>query len=173
MTIERKKTILSYKRDETGHLMCHLCDFKPKATPKHPHGNASTLHYHLKNHTNEFAHVCEICNHGFLQKQVLENHKLARHPELCQKEVEQFRCPYPNCEFQSLTKSNRRIHFLRKHCEKEVEATMETVLTETGKLLRCKCCSTDLKSRTAFYYHVGACMLSHNMDVDPLLATVC
>ena len=98
-----KKEKFSYKRDSDGHLMCNECDFKPKPTTKHPKGNPSTLHYHLKSHEGNFAFECKTCKKSFLQKLTLTNHILSRHPELNEKIVT-FNCPEPNCEFKSITK---------------------------------------------------------------------
>lgn len=171
---EQKKELFIFKRDANGHLMCDRCEFKPKPTPKHPLGNPSTLHYHMKKHEGDYAHICKVCNHGFLHKLTLETHMAARHPEQnTGKQLEKFRCPVEGCDFESVTKANRRIHFLRKHCSDAVMKHMTEVSVENKKEIQCSCCSERFKSNTAFHYHIGKCLVDHNIQVHTLLASVC
>ena len=132
-------------RDSDGHLQCSYdkCSFKPKATPAHPHGNPSTMHYHIKTkHTGEFAHVCSVCKHGFLHAMTLQTHMAARHPEVRQATtLETYRCPLDNCDFESLTKANRRIHFLRKHCREQVAQYQMESLVVGKKYIQWGCCN--------------------------------
>ena len=174
-TPNSKKVIRSYKRDETGHLMCDKCTFKPKPTTKYPKGNPGTLHYHMKSkHEGDFAHVCSICQHGFLHKMTLDTHMAARHPEhQDKKDIKTYACPVDGCEFEALTKSNRRIHFLRKHCHDSVLKYLEESVENTTRQYKCKCCQTVMNSNTAFHYHIAQCLVSHNIDVHPHLASVC
>jgi hypothetical protein len=160
-----KKEIVSYKRDANGHLMCHKCDFKPKATAAHPFGNPSTLHYHLKKqHDNDCAFICKTCGYAFLHKLSLETHIASRHPETIQN-VETFKCDCPGCTFESLTRGNLEIHKARKHCSELVNQYMETLFVEKTKLYRCTCCAKDFKSGTSFNYHIVRCLASHNIDL--------
>jgi len=165
-----------YKRDENGHLMCghDKCSFKPKSTPTHPNGNPSTMHYHMKKHAGDFAHVCSVCKHGFLHALTLQTHMAARHPEIRQQTtVEVYKCPLDNCEFESLTKANRRIHFLRKHCREQVSNYQTEIIVDNKKVIQCSCCSEQFKSGTAFHYHIGSCMISKGIEVHELLESVC
>jgi len=166
-----------YMRDSDGHLQCSYdkCSFKPKATPAHPHGNPSTMHYHIKTkHTGEFAHVCSVCKHGFLHAMTLQTHMAARHPEVRQATtLETYRCPLDNCDFESLTKANRRIHFLRKHCREQVAQYQMESLVDGKKSIQCGCCNEQFKSGTAFHYHIGSCMISKGLEVHTMLQSVC
>lgn len=170
-----KKQQFSYKRDASGHLICEKCNFKPKSTARHPLGNVSTMHYHMKKHEGNYAHICQVCKHGFLHKLTLDTHMAARHPEQNQNsKLEKFQCPVDGCEFISVTKANRRIHFLRKHCHEAVLKNMMEAKTEEGKKeIQCGCCQLKFKSNTAFHYHVGKCLVDHNVDAHPLLASIC
>ena len=167
----------TYTKDENGHLMCNYekCSFKPKATPAHPNGNPSTLHYHIKTkHTGEYAHVCSVCKHGFLHALTLQTHMAARHPEVRQQNpAELYKCPLEGCEFESLTKANRRIHFLRKHCHEQVVQYQGDAIVDGKKMIQCGCCNETFKSGTAFHYHIGSCMILKNVPVHDLLESVC
>jgi hypothetical protein len=169
-----KKELFSYKRDENGHLMCDRCSFKPKATPTHPNGNPSTLHYHMKKHEGDFAFVCQVCSHGFLHKVSLDTHMASRHPEsVQQKTIEMYSCCADDCDFTSLTKSNLIIHFMRKHCGDEVKKCMKHVEVENKKEIQCTCCSQNFKSGTAFHYHVAKCFQAHEIQTHPQLKEIC
>lgn len=171
---DTKKENYVYARDATGHLLCEECGFKPKATERHPKGNPSTMHYHLKKHQGDFAHVCAVCQKGFLHKLTLDTHRAARHPTVQQETVELYMCPVVNCDFESLTKANRRIHFLRKHCHDQVVNYQEDLVVDSKKMIRCGCCRHEtFKSGTAFHYHIGRCMLNNEIEVSPLLESVC
>jgi hypothetical protein len=162
---QKKKEIVSYKRDDTGHLMCHLCNFRPKATPAHPHGNPSTLHYHLKKqHEGNCSFVCKHCNYPFLHKLALETHIASRHPETLTK-VEMFHCDVPGCEFESLTRGNLEIHKARKHCSNFVNQYLDIQEIEKKKVYHCNCCQKAYKSGTSFNYHIVKCLQSHNIEV--------
>ena len=161
---QTKKELVSYKRDVNGHLMCHKCDFKPKATPAHPFGNPSTLHYHLKKqHDGNCSHVCKTCGYAFLHKLALDTHIASRHPETLER-VETFRCNVPGCEFESLTLGNLEIHKARKHCSNLVNQYLETIHIENKKVYHCQCCNKDFKSSTSFNYHIVKCLDQHNID---------
>ena len=175
MPADTKKELFTYKRDENGHLMCDRCSFKPKATPTHPNGNPSTLHYHMKKHEGDFGFVCEICKHGFLHKVSLETHMASRHPDsMTQKDVNTYSCCADGCDFTSLTKSNLIIHFMRKHCSEEVKKNMIPVEGEDKKKeIQCRCCQNNFKSGTAFHYHIAKCFSSNNIQAHPQLKEIC
>ncbi len=161
-TSTKKKEVISYKRDADGNLMCHLCNFRPKPTPSHPHGNPSTLHYHLKKkHTGDCSHVCKSCGYAFLHKLALETHMASRHPELNQK-VEMFHCDCAGCNFESLTRGNLEIHKARKHYSNVVNQHLEIMDVDNTKLYRCSCCQKDFKSGTSYHYHILKCLEDHN-----------
>lgn len=160
-TSEKKKEVVSYKRDESGHLMCHLCSFKPKPTQAHPLGNPSTLHYHLKKkHDGNCEHVCKTCGYAFLHKIALDTHIASRHPELNQK-VEMFRCPIDGCQYESLTLGNLEIHKARKHYPNVVSKNLQMVELENKKMYKCLCCQENYKSSSAFHYHIMKDLLTH------------
>jgi hypothetical protein len=161
----KKKELVSYKRDETGHLLCHLCSFKPKPTPTHPHGNPSTLHYHLKKqHEGNCSYVCRHCNYPFLHKLALETHIASRHPETVTN-LEMFRCDVAGCEFESITRGNLEIHKARKHCSSTVNQYLDIQEEEKTKIYRCNCCQKNYKSGTAFNYHILKCLNTYNIAV--------
>ncbi len=158
---EQKKEVFRYKKDEKGHLMCHMCDFKPKPTKASPLGNPSTLCHHIqKCHSNDSFHVCPTCKHDFLHKFALETHIASRHPELSQK-VKSFHCDVQGCDFESITRGNLQIHKARKHYADLVANHLEIVEVEKKKNYRCKCCQKDSNSSTAFNHHILKCLEDH------------
>jgi hypothetical protein len=166
---ETKKESFTYKRDASGHLLCHICGYKPPSTPNRPHGNPSTLHYHLKKHEGAFPFVCSICDHGFLHKMSLETHMASQHPNHEKtKQVETFKCDIPGCEFESLTRGNLEIHKARKHYSEDVNRYMQVQEVEKKKVVNCTCCHKSFKSGTAFHYHILKCIQNHDL---PLIAS--
>ena len=163
----KKKEPISYKRDANGHLMCHICDFMPDATPKHPHGNPSTLHYHIKRHSGDCPYVCKACGHPFLHKLALETHIASRHPEANQK-VEMFRCTEPGCEFESLTRGNLQIHKARKHYSSLVNQYLAPMEVDKKRVYHCKCCTNDYKSSTSFNHHILKCLDMHRPEAPDM-----
>lgn len=152
---------LVYKRDESGHLICERCGFKPKPTERHPKGNPSTMHYHMKKHTNDFPYECSICKSGFPQKQNLVNHMKARHAEHLKEKENAFKCPIPNCSFQSITKGNCLIHCARRHFDEIVSNHLDLCCEEDEKIYRCCCCGEkEYKNPTGFYHHILKCLIS-------------
>jgi hypothetical protein len=104
----------------------------------------------------------------------LDTHMAARHPEVNANAVHEiFKCPIDGCTFEAFTKANRRIHFLRKHCRDILNNYCEEVLIEEKKCLKCVTCSETFNSNTAFHYHCGKCFLNHNIEVHPMLASIC
>lgn len=171
-TIQREeKKKVSYKRDTDGHLMCHLCEFKPNATAAHPKGNPSTLCHHIqKKHsgTNQLAYVCKHCGHGFLHKFSLETHIASRHPEANQT-VEMFKCDVQGCEYESLTRGNLEIHKARKHYSDIVAQSLQLVEQEASKAYNCICCMKTFNSSSAFNYHIVKDLQVHKEFVAVLV----
>ena len=153
-----KKETYVYKRDEKGHLLCEKCGFQPKPTEKHPLGNPSTMHYHMKKHTNDFPYECSICKSGFPQKQNLLNHMKARHPDHSKEKENMFHCPIEGCTFQSVTKGNCLVHCARRHYSQDVDEYLNVKEEGEKKVHMCLCCGKDYKSPTAFYYHILKCL---------------
>jgi hypothetical protein len=82
----------------------------------------------------------------------------AKHPEQqTQKKPAVIKCPHDGCEFESLTKANCRVHFLRKHCKELVDDILEDKAT-------CKECNKAHGSPTAFYYHAVGCIAFEEGD---------
>jgi KRAB domain-containing zinc finger protein len=130
-----------YIRNENGHFVCPNCEVVKK--------NQNTMYYHMKKHEGKLPFECDICKKDFVQKSSLEVHKLSKH-KAAKKEVETFKCVFDNCEFESVTKANRRIHCLRKHFHDEVSKIMDDN--------NCSRCNKTFQSQTAFYYHVSSCI---------------
>ena len=159
MIVKTRETF-DYKKDETGHLLCERCGFKPKATKCHPKGNPSTMHYHMKKHMNDFPYECLVCKTGFPQKQNLINHMKARHPEQLKEKENMFRCPIDGCSFQSISKGNCVIHCARRHYTALVENHLELKQVGSTKVYHCACCSgKDYKNPTGFYHHILKCLI--------------
>jgi hypothetical protein len=146
------KDILIYKRDSEGHYLCDKCGYRT------PSKHMSTMHYHMKKHTNDFPYECSICKCGFAQKQTLHNHMKARHPEQLKEKENPFKCPIQNCPFESITKGNCLIHCARRHNSELVDSQLTIQVAEGKKIYHCECCTKDFKSPTAYYYHILKCL---------------
>lgn len=157
------KDTLVYKRDADGHLLCERCGFRPKSTPRHPNGNPSTMHYHMKKHTNDFPYECSVCKSGFPQKINLLNHMKARHPNHSKEKENMFKCPHENCSFQSITKGNCLIHCARRHYSNIVDDHIQIIAEENKRVYNCTCCTKQFKSATAFYYHILKCLTTFDL----------
>jgi hypothetical protein len=72
------------------------------------------------------------------------------------KNAEMFECPHKDCDYSSLTKANRRIHYFRVHMKDIIDKNV-TKLDE-GAGYDCKSCEKILKSQTSLYYHIGDCL---------------
>ncbi len=133
------------------------------------------MHYHLKKHSGVTDYICTSCNKQFLQKQTLELHIHARHPELLQKptkldtvttgqalpastkasSIKLHKCPMEGCEFSSLSKGNCRIHCMRIHYG---EYSNEHIVRGEGGTCTCALCDEEFKSLTHAYYHMATCL---------------
>jgi hypothetical protein len=141
----------TYQKNADGHYVCPTCG---KTTERQ-----NTMHYHMKRHEGKFPFECTLCKKGFLQKSTLDLHIAARHTTDAEKK---FKCPAKGCEFETLTKANLQIHFLRKHCKEEVNAM--SITNEGTPGITCKGCSKHCNSTTAFHYHVASCIQLPNGD---------
>jgi hypothetical protein len=145
---------LEYIRNDDGHFICPYCgEVKERQ---------NTMHYHMKKHDGEMPFKCKTCKKGFLQKQTLDLHIQAKHPELIIKEnkpKKEYCCPFKDCTFKSLSKGNRRIHAMRIHFKKDLEEFIE----HSSSTYKCLICSDQFDSSTHFYYHLGDC--AYNYDI--------
>lgn len=129
-----------YIKNDNGDFVCPSCDVVKK--------KQNTMYYHMKKHEGKLQFECDICKKEFVQRSSLEAHKISRHKHI-QKE-DMYDCPFGDCEFESLTKSNRRIHCMRKHFKDETDVILDNTT--------CKECKVVFKSLTAFYYHASDCI---------------
>jgi hypothetical protein len=138
-----------YQKTEDGQYLCPIC----KQTKK----NQNTMHYHLKKHAGDLNHSCKDCDAKFLHASQLKNHVLVFHTD--PDKVAKLRCPHPNCNFQTLTKSNRIIHYLRKHCDTEVAKLLSIQKRAEGSsVYHCNSCEQNYVSNTSFCYHTKECL---------------
>jgi KRAB domain-containing zinc finger protein len=138
----------TYQKNAAGEYVCGIC----QATKK----NQNTMHYHLKTHEGHLPFQCTTCKKEFLHSQTLAVHVAARHS----KETG-LKCPI--CPHKTLTKANRIIHFLRKHCEE-----VNTLKSE----LVCPTCSKECNSSTAFLYHLSTGCLVLSTERQNQLNTI-
>jgi hypothetical protein len=167
------KTSRKYQTNSTGEYVCPHCIY----TANH----MSTMHYHLKKHSGVTDYICTTCNKQFLQKQTLELHIHARHPEQVQTKTIKLRdlraakaagqaltlpsaptspiklhtCPMKGCDFSSLSKGNCRIHCMRIHY---AEYSNEHIVRGEGGTCSCALCDEEFKSLTHAYYHMASCL---------------
>jgi len=130
-----------YIKNESGEFVCPNCNIVKK--------NQNTMYYHMKKHEGKLDFECSICSKEFLQKSSLSLHMLSKHKT--QEVVDTYKCIVPECNFESLTKGNRRTHIMRKHFKVETDALLEE---HTG----CSCCKESFPSTSAFYYHSINCV---------------
>ena len=145
----------TYQKNAAGEFVCPHCNAVKK--------NQNTMHYHLKKHDGQLPHACKHCDKRFLQAQTLANHIAARHSD-----IERAALPCPCCEFTTVTKSNRIIHFVRKHCQEALKDSF--MMTDEGHFT-CTACSKVCKSSTAFHYHVAGCLTLEG-ETQQQLATI-
>uniref|UniRef100_A0A6C0D6S1 C2H2-type domain-containing protein n=1 Tax=viral metagenome TaxID=1070528 RepID=A0A6C0D6S1_9ZZZZ len=145
-----------YIKNENGHFICPNCEVVKK--------NQNTMYYHMKKHEGKLPFECDICQKDFLQKSSLELHKLSKH-STTKKETKMFQCVFDNCDFKSITKSNRRIHCLRKHFKEEIDKIMD----ENNS---CNSCNKTFQSSTAFYYHVIDCIKVDTVEKQKFLTLI-
>ena len=125
----------AYQKNAEGMFVCSICQAVKK--------NQNTMHYHMKNHEGHLPFECKICKKEFLHSQTLALHISARHSK---EEAANLKCPC--CSYKTLTRANRIIHFIRKHCEEELKLFSNSGLT-------CPTCKKECNSQTAFLYHIA------------------
>lgn len=131
-----------YITNDNGQYVCPICSAVKE--------KMNTMHYHLKNHDNNYPFECNKCKYKCMQKKSLENHILTQHSSDTEK-CKPFKCVFPNCSFESFTKGNRKIHCSRKHFKEEIDK----IRNEENS---CDVCKKTFKSNEAFDYHVLNCI---------------
>jgi hypothetical protein len=157
-----KPATRKYQKNANGDYTCPHCIYTAH--------NMSTMHYHLKKHSGVSNYVCMTCNKQFLQKQTLELHIHARHPELTSTpkalpaaekpaaattSIKVHTCAVQGCEFSSLSKGNCRIHCMRIHY---ADYSNEYIARGQDGTCTCTVCDTEFKSLTHAYYHMASCL---------------
>ena len=150
---------IEYIRNEDGHFVCPYC--------KKVKERQNTMHYHIHKHMitqeeKEMPYKCKTCKKGFLQKQTLDLHIQAKHPNVILKEnkpKKEYCCPFDKCTFKSLSKGNRRIHAMRIHFKKDLEEFID----HSSSSHKCLICSEEFNSSTHFYYHLGDCAYKYDI----------
>ncbi len=153
-------TKYTYQRNENGDFTCPHC---PKVVPAK---NASTMHYHLKRHEGNLPFACKSCDYKCLFQRTLDLHSVSKHPNEKQAQpISTLKCPINGCTFESLTKGNCIIHFMRKHCKPEVAQ----ILSENDT---CSRCNLEFQSNTAFQYHATSCIQIQDATKAKMLQTL-
>jgi KRAB domain-containing zinc finger protein len=143
---------IKYTRNKNGDFVCGFCN---KIVPK---DKQNTMHYHLKKHSGDLPYECTTCGKRFTQKQSLELHIQVRHPTVptvANNQPKEYQCPVEGCHYSDHRAANRRIHFLRKHCLKEINKVRD------GN--SCKVCNKHCNSQSSFFYHIGKCLDGSNI----------
>ncbi len=143
---------IKYYLNQDNEYVCQVCGETKRLQ--------STMHYHMKKHEEAKPYNCKLCNYGCLQKCTLDHHMKAKHPDqqtTTDQKKQTIKCPHKGCDFESLTKANCRIHFLRKHCKELIDEVLEGKST-------CKSCGKEHGSTTAFYYHAVSCIAFEEGD---------
>ena len=123
---------------------------------------------HIKaKHSGTFKHKCEHCTYECPEKQALDRHIIAKHPEHGEKEKE-FVCPDACCEFESLTKAGLRSHYLLKHMASHVAK----FLGKSDNGIQCTHCGNEFKSKPSFVYHLPGC-LPESVKTDSVKEGLC
>jgi hypothetical protein len=140
----------TYIKNENGEYVCPDCGITKK--------NQNTMHYHMKRHEEQLSYICKLCKKGFLQKQTLDLHLRAKHPDISDDNnaEKKFKCPFDDCNFAALTKGNCIIHCLRIHFQEEIDNIM--IKNNETKMIYCNECSKGFSSSCAFYYHCKQCI---------------
>lgn len=146
-----KPMTYTYQKNAAGEFVCAIC----QATKK----NQNTMHYHMKSHEGHLPFECPTCKKEFLHAQTLAVHIAARHSN----EATGLKCPL--CPHKTLTKANRIIHFMRKHCTEEIAALKAT---DYG----CPSCSKACNSNTAFLYHLSTGCVPLHTEKQVLLESI-
>lgn len=139
---------LAYKKNADGHYECIHCGAVKR--------RQNTMHYHMKKHAGTYPHKCAHCDKEFLQKKSLDLHIEAKHPETLKPHD---MCDCSSCDFQSRTKANLHIHFMRVHCKDLCAFTKKDGATTCSK------CAQTYASLTAYYYHAFNCCAPDNKHI--------
>ena len=148
------KSVSKYIKNDEDEFVCPSCDIVKK--------NQNTMYYHMKKHEGKLQFECDICKKDFVQRSSLELHKISKHKNTPKEEM--FACVFDDCDSESLTKSNRRIHCLRKHFKEEIFAILDGT--------SCTACKIEFKSLTAFYYHAANCIKVSTSEKTELLRAI-
>ena len=160
------KSDVLYKKDDEGHYVCDKCGYRT------PSKHMSTIHYHMKSHTNDFPYECNICKCGFKQRQSLLNHMRARHPEKLKEKVKPFKCPIEGCHYESITKGNCVTHCARRHFGELADSQLTIYSEEMKKIYHCECCTKNFKSPPAFYNHILKCLNTFQLIESEKITTL-
>jgi len=125
----------AYQKNAAGEFVCTICSEVKK--------NQNTMHYHMKRHEGHLPHTCPTCKKEFLHAQTLAVHIAAKHSK---EDTASLKCPC--CPYKTLTKANRILHFMRKHCGEEVEKM--AIKDNT-----CPTCEKVCNSSAALLYHLS------------------
>lgn len=145
--------VYEYTKNEAGEFVCHICGQTEK--------NQNTMHYHLKRHEGKLPFECQHCHKEFIQASTLALHITARHNT---QEAAYLTCPV--CPYKTLTKANRVIHYLRKHCVDEIKSFGAAADAATAKQNQCHCCNKACNSSTSYLYHIASngCLICPSSD---------
>ena len=166
------KMKITYKKDEQGLLMCHICGYKPPVKNKKDkdgkniiYQNRSTLCEHIKTHNDQLPHVCRFCNKGFLHKSVLETHISAIHPVDTDIKEKRFCCNVPACNYSTWQKGNLLTHKSRNHCADLVNEYLIQIEKEKNIIHKCSCCEESFDSGSHFHHHILKCLQRNNIEL--------
>ena len=143
---------MKYQKNADGHFVCPICQVTKE--------KQNTMHYHMKKHEGHLPFECPTCKKEFLHAQTLALHVAARHSK---ENAAHLQCPC--CPYKTLTKANRIIHFMRKHCEADV-----TRFSTEG--LTCPTCQKECNSQTAFLYHIATSCIQLPTEKHELLHSI-
>ena len=130
----------TYQKNDNNDYLCLTCKYTCQ--------NQNTMHYHYKTHDEKKDYKCTKCSKEFISKQGLEKHNISKHNA----PTELHSCT--KCDFQNSAKGNCRIHYMRIHCKKEVEKTLE----KCDEGFKCLVCKNTFKGATSYYYHAFDCL---------------
>ena len=119
------------------HNKTHVC---PYCSQKFPFKKKLVIH--MRNHTGERPFVCELCNKGFMEKNVLKSHRLKIHKvdkngQACMpKEKKNVNCPICNKVV--------RQYGLKEHL----------AIHDSSRQYQCQSCEKSFVQKQALAYHV-------------------
>jgi hypothetical protein len=131
-----------YLKNEAGHFVCPNCGVTKE--------RQNTMHYHLKRCTGN-THNCPHCDSTFIQQHSLDIHIQTEHPAHAEKQLPEYKCPFPECTYKCLSKGNARVHYIRTHCK-------DLIGPLKGDNNICLACNEQFASQPAFIYHTPYCI---------------